>query len=682
MNTRIQTEQDERVAVRRRGAPSAGLVLPGDDSTLSPFTGWTRAHWTAVADHWLDEVRSYSSPEGAMTRLPGRVTEDGVRRECMETVGRSFLLAAPRIAGAEDTAVESHLEWYSRALLAGTRPDGSESWPSGVACRTPLSGVTNSLVEAANISFGLYITRDKLWERLSRAEQRQLSSWLLHHARLEAWQSNWQLFPAMAEAFLRSVGEDVSGTTGTRNVARVESWYLGDGWYTDGPERSIDYYNAWAIHPYLWAWYRMTEQTQTAEGERHLERLAQFVSSFARFVAPDGSVLHIGRSLTYRTAVLAALWCAEISDVNPLSHGATRRLASGVLARFTKKGVGVEGPLSLGWYAPFEPMCQAYSGFGSPYLAGIGFLGLALPGDAPLWTAQEEAKPTETGPAAAAAFVEGMPSTGWVLASPADGVVRLINHGSDHTWIPVGDDVDADDPHYAKFAYSTHTAPGTGGAWVDDVDSHIALLDDDGNASRRSALRGSRVEGEIAGSVHLPQLNRSLLPGCAITTVSFVHDELEVRAHLVEAPSNRRVREGGFAVADAAPPVSGVGSDHAWARGEAGIMAACIGLHGWSEASVFRYDGANAMADHSATPALFGRCRPGLSVFVALHALTRSNASSSFGEDDVARWRDSVDVHVDGTRVTVLWEGGSPIDCDLATFVPWDHHTGPKAANL
>ena len=653
--------------------PPSPAFLPPDDRNLSPFTGWGREHWLATADHWLGQVRRYSSAEGAMTRLPGRVTGDGVRRECMETVGRSFLLTAPRIAGAADSdpVADEHLEWYSRALLAGTRPGGAEEWPRGVTCRTPLAGVTNSIVEAANIAFGLHLTRERLWDNLTRPEQRQLADWLLHHARAEVWQNNWQLFPAMAEGFLRSVGEDVTGTTGRRNVARVESWYLGDGWYTDGPEHSIDYYNAWAIHPYLWAWYRMNDAVHTPDGERHLQRLSEFVASYSRFFARDGSVLHVGRSLTYRTAVLASLWCAELSGVNPLTPGTTRRLASGVLSSFTEKGVGVDGPLSLGWYDPFEPMCQAYSGFGSPYLACIGFLGLALPAEGSAWTAVEEEQPTD-----GAAFQAGMPETGWLLSAQDDGIVRLVNHGSDHAWLSVGDDVDGDDPHYAKFAYSTHTAPGTAQAWADDVDSHFALLDDDGNASRRSALRATRVEGDVAGSVHLPQLNRRLFDGCAVTTVSFLDGPYEVRAHLVQSPQVYRVREGGFAIAGPVPPTSAVVGKTAWARGADDVMAAVVGLHGWDEAAIVEHSGANAMGERSATPVLLGRCGAGLSAFVTLHVLTKAS------DGHLDAWASAAEVDVDDTTVRVRWASGRSAECDLATFVPWDHHTGPRAANL
>ena len=213
--------------------------LPHPDPVLSPLTGWTRGHWEATADHWLGHIRAYSSPLKASPRLPGPVTRDGERREGMETIGRSMLMAAPRIAGARGRDRLELAAWYREALLAGTDPEGAERWPLGVTCKSPLLGVTNSIVEAANIAFSLHIAREWLWEPLDADEKKQVAGWLRHHARLEVWGNNWQLFPAMAEGFLRSVGEDVSGCTGARNVARVESWYLGDGWYTDGPEHAI-----------------------------------------------------------------------------------------------------------------------------------------------------------------------------------------------------------------------------------------------------------------------------------------------------------------------------------------------------------------------------------------------------------------------------------------------------------
>lgn len=644
------------------------FALPASDHVLSPITGWTREHWESVADRWLGHIRDYSSEHKGAPRLPGRVTRDGERREGMETIGRSLLMAAPRIQGAQGKDPLELASWYREALLAGTSLDGPESWPRGVMCKSPLLGVTNSIVEAANIAFSLYISRDWLWETFSADEKKQIADWLRHHARLEVWGNNWQLFPAMAEGFLRSVGEDVSGCIGARNVARVESWYLGDGWYTDGPEHSIDYYNAWAIHPYLWAWYDMTDAWDSYEGKRYKERLHAFVDSYSLMFAKDGAVLHVGRSLAYRTAVLAAAWCAEMAGVNPLTPGQTRRLASGVLANFTAKGVGVDGPPSLGWYDEHLGGCQDYSGFGSPYLAGIGFLGLALPADHPVWTATEEAQPTD-GPD----FSRSLPDLNWILDS-AGGLVRLSNHGSDHCGLPVGNDVDPDDMHYAKFSYSTHTGPGTNQAWEENIDGHLALVTADGVASRRTTLRAARTVGNISGSIHIPQKDRKTLPGTAVITVSMTHGIHELRAHLVHGGSGYTIREGSHAVAGATAPAANVVTESetgpaAWARNEENVSAGVVGIHGWESAHTAAYEGCNSLGEFSAVPYLQASGQEAPSLYLALHTLSRE----AEGQTPVG---DLVQVTVAGTQVTARWTDGTTHEVDLESFIPWDEKLG------
>ena len=122
------------------------------------------------------------------------------------------------------------------------------------------------------------------------------------------------------------------------------------------------------------------------------------------------------------------------------------------------------------------------------------------------------------------------------------------------------------------------------------------------------------------------------------------------------------------------PPTSAAEEKTAWARGADGVTAAVVGLHGWHEAAIVEHSGANAMGDRSATPVLFGRCGAGLSVFVTLHALTKAS------DGHPGPWASAAEV--DGTMVRVRWASGRSAECDLATFVPWDHHTGPRAANL
>ncbi|MFE6736504.1 DUF2264 domain-containing protein [Microbacterium sp. NPDC057741] len=632
------------------------------DPTAGPSA---RRFWTETADRWLRAVREHGADDPAGVVLPGRVTGDGVRRESMETIGRSFLLASSRIAGAtaDDAEADALVEFYAQALVDGTDPEHPSRWPLGVTCRTPLTGITNSIVEGANLAFGLYTAGDRFWSRLDARQQRQVIAWLRHHAQREVWQNNWQLFPAMAEAFIRHVDGDASGLRNERNVARVEGWYLGDGWYTDGPEHAIDYYNAWAIHPYLWAWYRMTDRTETFEGRRHLERLAAFVDGMPSFVASDGALLHFGRSLTYRTAALAPLWCAEISGVSPLSPARTREVATSVLEGFVQHGVGADGQLSLGWYDEYLPAMQDYSGFGSPYLAGIGFLGLSLDAGHRVWTA--DAAPSEH-----PAFTRPFDGTGLTLSTAGgDAPVVLVNHGSDHAELAVQAHgiPDPDDPHYASFAYSTHTAPEMADGWLAAVDGHITLFDDDGRPSRRVKLRGQTSAGPMSASVHYPQIDGKLLVGACIVTASVVNRGAEVRAHLVMAPaSHDRIREGSFALAAAEPLTDAIAGVRAEVSNGA-HRAVLTGLHGWDAADTVTHQGTNAMGKHSAIPVLTAARTTDETVHVALHSLLRE------GDQPPA---DPV-VAVEGTQITVEWPGdGIHVVLDLRTVVEWDGQPG------
>ncbi|EPJ35094.1 hypothetical protein STAFG_7848 [Streptomyces afghaniensis 772] len=54
--------------------------LPPPDPLTSPLTGWTRAHWEAIADRLLDALTPYASPGLAQYRLPGRPATPGPGR--------------------------------------------------------------------------------------------------------------------------------------------------------------------------------------------------------------------------------------------------------------------------------------------------------------------------------------------------------------------------------------------------------------------------------------------------------------------------------------------------------------------------------------------------------------------------------------------------------------------------
>ncbi|WP_328897591.1 DUF2264 domain-containing protein [Streptomyces sp. NBC_00236] len=638
------------------------LRLPPTDRVLSSRTGWTRAHWEATADRMLDALTPYATPGFAQYRLPGRGSWSGVVSDGLEGFARSFLLAACRIAGAGGAVDPALTERYAAGLAAGTDAASGEAWPR-------LTNCSQQMVEAASIAVALHETRPWIWDRLDARVQERVVDWFSGFVGGRTWDNNWRLFQVVSEQFLASVGAPYSASDIEEGLDRIEDWYVGDGWYTDGDGRNFDYYIGWAMHLYPLLWARIAGPGgDGGRAEVYRQRLSRFLEDYPHFFGADGAPVHQGRSLTYRFAALAPVWMGALADCTPLAPGLTRRLASGTLRHFAERGVPDErGLLTLGWYDTFLPSTQPYSGPASPYWASKGFLGLLLPPDHEVWTARELPLPVEESDTYTA-----LPAPGWLLhGTRHDGIVRLVNHGSDHNPPapdPAGTEAGADpdpgagedDPHYAKLAYSTATAPESAPhALARDIDGHLALLAPDGTPSRRRRIHPLRCEDRVASSwsaARLPGDERAY----RIETTSVLHGPWEIRVHRVEAPGGAVVREGGHAVADTQAPFASSAPDWALARTADGLSSALVALYGWDGgvdgAAVARDVGSNAYGPHSAVPYL--RSAPhagGRSVHVSLVVLSRDGIHPE-------ALRTAVRVRVDGDTVVLTFLDGRTVE--------------------
>ncbi|MFF9117838.1 DUF2264 domain-containing protein [Streptomyces massasporeus] len=484
------------------------MQLPPADRTTSPFTGYTRAHWEAAADSLLAAVEPYATEDRALYHLPGgRAGWSGRLSDGLEGYARTLLLAAFR-------RDEKALERYATGLAAGV----SGVWPR-------IEDRGQPLVEAASVALALRLTRDLLWDRLDDGVRRRTAAWLADALTAEPWPCNWELFPVTVGGFLADIGyePDASRAAIDRGLERIEQWYVGEGWYTDGDGRKYDYYNGWAMHlyPVLHAWLEQDERLLALYGDR----LSRHLSDYARLFGGDGAPMHQGRSLTYRFATTAPLWLGALTGRTPLPPGETRRLASGALKYFLDRGaVDDRGLLSLGWHGPDESVLQGYSGPASPYWASKGFLGLLLPPDHEVWTAPEEAAPAER-----ADRVTPVGPPNWLLQSTrSDGVVRLHNHGSEDVRY---------DPYYTRLAYSTVTTPS------DTYDNSVLIAGD----PSRTGIEPLGVGEGWAASRHTAG------GGARVTSVVLARGAVEVRAHVVEgAAPGTTVRMTGWSASDGA----------------------------------------------------------------------------------------------------------------------------------
>ncbi|WP_020521592.1 DUF2264 domain-containing protein [Catelliglobosispora koreensis] len=584
--------------------------------TISPYTGWTRGDWASLADRLLSSAWRYASPSGATITLPGVPGGYGSAVDGLEGFARTFLLAGFRVAGECGRDPRNLLERYASGIAAGTDPQSPERWV------TPREHA-QAKVEAASIALVLDLTREWLWDRLDPGVQERVVAYLAQIVGDHTYpQTNWVWFRIVVEQFLSSVGGPWTLADMEADLAAHESFARRSGWYCDGDERSFDHYNGWALHVYPLLWSRM-RGAETLAAQRlpvYLGRLDEYLLDAVRLVGSDGSPLIQGRSLVYRFAAAAPFWAGALAETKAVHPGLLRRAASGIVKHFADRGVpGANGLLTLGWFHPWRRMAQRYSGTGSPYWASKGMLGLMLPAEHPVWTETEQPLPVELGDQLAI-----VAAPGWAVASTAaDGIVRVYNHGTDHA--REGDQT-GDSPLYARFGYSTATAPLMDDAgWDEPLDQSVVLLDAQGKATHRTGFQLLQASSDGVAAVlasramcHWVDPDRTVpdhgsgRPGAAIdaaavTTVSVVRGAWEVRLVRIESPAAgwervAALRLGGWPVtASGNLPDRVYDGPFAVAAGMA-QTSAVYGLFGFTTAGVHTSHNATPLGETTLTP--------------------------------------------------------------------------------
>ncbi|WP_268239204.1 DUF2264 domain-containing protein [Microlunatus endophyticus] len=505
----------------------------------APYTGWGRPELEAFADRTLLALRPWATPGHARFDLPGPASRAGQVSDGLEAFARSFLAAGFRLSAATEDP-RDHAGWYAAGLVAGTDPTSPERWPG-------LPDIAQVRVEAAAIAIALHESRSWIWDRLSTDEQHKIIDWLAHSAEVSYGDNNWKWFANVTQAFLRSVGGPYDEKLINSNIELLDSWHLGDvdgrgGWYNDGAHGSIDWYNGWVMHLFALWYCRMSEGLPgIAElQERYRSRLRDYLSQAAWLFGSGSAPLYQGRSLIYRYATAGAPWAGVIFDADPWTPGTMRRLAVGCVRHFADRGAFTEnGLLTMGWLGRYEPMRQPYSGPGSPYWSSLGLAGLVLGPQHPIWSTPEQPLPIESGD-----IREPIAPAGWLVSGTQhDGIVRVINHGVDHS----ASHDDQEDPLYGRLAYSTVTAPAALAPGT-LADNQVVLTDAAGTSTQRRSFVNLLTSRRIAGSAWGP-----------ITCTSVAHGPIEVRIVRVSSVKDHdldglELQVSGFAIPERPVP--------------------------------------------------------------------------------------------------------------------------------
>jgi len=367
-------------------------------------------HWRSSAESLLKPLAALMRPGKADLPLPGPASNHGPIADRLESFARPCLLAAHWLH-SEPSANESLsrnqiADWFRQGLLLGTDPGSSEYWG-------PTANHHQHTVEMAALTLALQVARPALWEPYSPKERAQIAGWFASIRGAGLHRNNHMMFNVMTLAFLdqEGFGRKADKATSRFIMDTIESMSLGGGWFIDGMNETVDYYNAYAFHYYgLW-WAKLYGKSEPARARRWKEWAAAFLKDYIHFFSTSGENPPFGRSICYRFAATAPFGLAEYAGVSAIPPGQARRACTRNLDFFLQKlgapaslpassegaaqAQGNLGILSLGWTNEFPPIAEAYSCPGSVYWAAKAFAPLLLPPSHKFWAAPEKPLPSQ-----------------------------------------------------------------------------------------------------------------------------------------------------------------------------------------------------------------------------------------------------------------------------------------------
>lgn len=317
----------------------------------------------------------------------------------LEALGRTICGIAPWLElGADNTPEgklrEKYISMSVKALQNAVNPDSPDYLVFGDGGH----GLTQPLVDAAFLAQGLLRAPTQLWGNLDTTSKKRVIEELKRSRTIKPHESNWLLFASIVEAAILEFDGQYDGERLYYGVGRfLDEWYKGDGWYGDGKELHLDYYNSIVIHPLLTDILRVLERKGMKRGEQlgvQLKRHARLAGQLERFISPDATYPVVGRSIVYRFGVMHALSQAALLGILPesISPAQVRNALTAVISRqLSASGTfDADGWLRIGFAGSQINMSEPYINTGSLYMCMAVFCPLGLPVDHVFWTGAPE----------------------------------------------------------------------------------------------------------------------------------------------------------------------------------------------------------------------------------------------------------------------------------------------------
>ena len=405
-------------AVRTRQASwplfDAALTRAFLDPTLPE-----QERYVALFRYLVAGLHYHADREYAYAYYPGALSNQTAQLNALEGVCRILPMIGAWISAGWPAFIQGCdgqpidlLALVKSALLAGTDPRSKRFWGH-------IGNRDQRIVEAADVALTVWLLRHHLWPHLNSGEKERICCWLAETKGKAVHDNNWHLFPVLCDCVLAALGHDAVSASAARHYARFKSFYVGNGWFSDGPGGRFDYYNAWGMHyPLYW----ISQIAPEFDADFIAQSLSDFVACYKYFFSTNGIPI-FGRSICYRMAAPAPLVAAAARGLAGITPGLARRALNCVWAYFVAHGALRHGRITQGYWHDDLRLLDNYSGPGSSLWSTRSLtVAFHLPPDADFWTVPPQPLPIEEDN-----YVVPIPALGWeVRGFRASGEVSII----------------------------------------------------------------------------------------------------------------------------------------------------------------------------------------------------------------------------------------------------------------
>lgn len=301
----------------------------------------------------------YSSDDYANVNYPGIVSLSGNKINQLEGVARTLPLFAAWIYSGREGVIKSDnkevdlVSLIRSSIVNGTNPKSKSYWGE-------IDDYSQKVLEASDIVKVLWMTKKDIWNHLSSTEKFNITEWLKKATVVKVFQNNWIFAPLIIELFLKDVGY-LNREPDYKPYHEFKENYLEAGWFRDGKNGEVDYYNTWGI-PYDYFWVLLI--SGGFDKDYIIDKLRKCSHLTSHLISPKG-IPFMGRSMCYRTAIPSPILIDYI--LQPRTDSVAKRALDSTWLYFTKNKALNSGTLTLGYHDNDFDFVNLYTGSGSSH---------------------------------------------------------------------------------------------------------------------------------------------------------------------------------------------------------------------------------------------------------------------------------------------------------------------------